>query len=61
MNWRARVTSLIMPEPPPDMLSISPRKRTRSPLSRIVFPIVGGAVVAALTALLFWMIERYLL
>jgi hypothetical protein len=50
-----------MPESPPDMLTTTPRKRTPSLLRRIVFPIIGGAIVAALTALLFWMIERYLL
>jgi hypothetical protein len=43
------------------MRTTSRWKRSERPLRRIVFPIIGGAVVAAFTALLFWMIERYML
>jgi hypothetical protein len=61
MNWRNALRRSSMLESPSDMVARSPEKRMRSPRNQIVVPIIGGAVVAALTALLFWLIDRFLI
>jgi len=36
-----------------------PRRVGRLVLLRLVYPVAGGAVIAAVTVLLFWLIGRY--